>query len=115
MISPECEEIGLPEDIPEDQRSGRTYPRMFAVEMRVADRWPRASPGSNASCGFTTDCSPYDKDQEGQPIPPGVVNAHWYSNIHGVLYVDHNEGGQSAGGRLRHETVYQFPSGREGA
>jgi hypothetical protein len=42
------------------------------------------------------------------------VPLHWYAQIHGVLYVDHNDG-QFGGGRLRHETVYQFPSGKEGA
>jgi hypothetical protein len=115
MIPPECEELATPDQIPEDQRAPRQFPRMFAVEMRGADRWPRASPSANATCNFTTDCSPYDESKEGQPIPPGVVDAHWYSSIHGVLYVDHNEGGQYAGGLLRHETVYQFPAGREGA
>jgi len=42
------------------------------------------------------------------------VPLHWYAQIHGSLYVDHNDG-IFGGGRLRHETVYQFPSGQEGA
>lgn len=113
-IYPDCEVIGHAEDIPEATRSGRGFPKTFAVEMRGADRWPRASPSSNATCNYTTDCSPYDDSQEGQPIPPGVVNAHWYSSIHGVLYLDHNDG-LYGGGRLRHETVYEFPAKREGA
>merc|ERR1712054_101283 len=45
---------------------------------------------------------------------PPTVPFHWYSSIHGLLYVDHNEG-QYGGGRLRHESTYEFPSGREGA
>jgi len=40
-------------------------------------------------------------------------NTHWYSTIHGVLYLDH-EPGHFGGGRLRHETVYELPNGREG-
>jgi len=81
--------------------------------MRGADRWPRASATGNKSCNFTSDCSNYSKEAEGQPLPPSVP-LHWYSQIHGVLYVDHNDG-QFGGGRLRHESVYQFPSGKEGA
>jgi len=42
------------------------------------------------------------------------MDGHWYSGIHGALYVDHNDG-IAGGGLLRHETVYQFPSGEEGA
>jgi hypothetical protein len=80
--------------------------------MRGADRWPRASAGANASCNYTTDCEPYG--DEGVALPPGA-GYHWYAQIHGVLYLDHNRGGQMHGGRLRHETVYQFPSGRAGA
>merc|ERR1719223_2455078 len=49
---------------------------------------------------------------EGKPNPP-TVYGHWYAGIHGALLVDHNEG-QYGGGLLRHETVYQFPSGEEG-
>jgi hypothetical protein len=81
--------------------------------MRGADRWPRASATENKTCNFTSDCSPYSKEAEGDPLPPSVP-LHWYAQIHGVLYVDHNDG-QFGGGRLRHETVYQFPSGKEGA
>jgi len=109
-----CEIIGTADDIPVDQRTTGTFPKKFAVDMRGADRWPRASPSANATCNFTTDCSPYDASKEGQPIPPGSVNAHWFSPIHGVLMVDHNDG-MDGGGLLRHETVYQFPSGLEGA
>jgi len=81
--------------------------------MRGADRWPRASASDNATCNFTTDCSPYSKAAEGQPIPP-IVPLHWYVQVHGVLYVD-VDARQFGGGRLRHETVSHFPSGREGA
>jgi len=113
-IYPDCEVVAKPEDVPESQRAPTAWPHAFAVEMRGADRWPRASPGpTNASCGYTTDCSPYSKEAEGQPIPPSVP-LHWYAQIHGVLYLDHLPR-QFGGGRLRHETVYQFPSGKEGA
>jgi len=113
----ECEIVGTPEDIPEEKRSGRSFPGngAFAVEMRGSDRWPRASPSANAKCSFTTDCSPYNASMEGQPTPP-TVNGHWYSGIRGLLYMDHNPNNtQYGGGLLRHETVYQFPSGLEGA
>lgn len=112
-IYPDCEVVAKPEDVPESNRSTREWPKAFAVEMRGADRWPRASASRNKSCNYTTDCSPYNKDAEGQPLPPSVP-FHWYAQIHGLLYVDHNDG-QFGGGRLRHETVYQFPSGQEGA
>jgi hypothetical protein len=107
----DCEVVSV--DVPEDQRATNKWPAKFAVEMRGADRWPRASPSSNATCNFTTDCSEYNKDAEGQPLPPSVPY-HWYASIHGLLYVDHNPG-QFGGGRLRHESVYEFPSGEEGA
>ena len=110
----DCEVVALPEDVPLEERSTGTFPKKFAVDMRGADRWPRASPSGNATCNFTTDCSPYDASKEGQPIPPGVVDAHWYAPIHGVLHVDHADG-LYGGGLLRHETVYQLPSGKEGA
>jgi hypothetical protein len=109
----DCEIVSSPEDVPEDKRANRRWPKKFAVEMRGADRWPRASASGNASCNFTTDCSPYNKDAEGFPLPP-TVPFHWYATIHGLLYVDHNDG-QFGGGRLRHESVYEFPSGEEGA
>jgi len=112
-IYPDCEVVSEPENVPAADRAPTQWPRTFAVEMRGADRWPRASAAENATCNFTTDCSPYSKEAEGQPLPP-TVPLHWYAQIHGVLYVDHNAG-QFGGGRLRHETVYQFPSGREGA
>jgi len=112
-IYPQCEVVANASDVPVAERMPTAWPKAFAVEMRGADRWPRASPSGNASCNFTTDCSPYNKDAEGVPIPPSV-NAHWYSQIHGLLYVDH-EPGQFGGGRLRHETVYQLPSGLSGA
>jgi hypothetical protein len=112
-IYPDCEVVAKPEDVPEKSRAPRTWPKAFAVEMRGADRWPRASASRNASCNYTTDCSPYSKEAEGQPLPPSVP-VHWYAQIRGLLYVDHNDG-QFGGGRLRHETVYQFPSGQEGA
>jgi len=112
-IYPDCEVVSKPEAVPVEERAPTKWPRQFAVEMRGADRWPRASASGNASCNYTTDCSPYSKEAEGQPLPPSVP-VHWYAQIHGVLYVDHNAG-QFGGGRLRHETVYQFPSGREGA
>jgi len=107
-----CKIIANASDVPEEEWAPRTWPRMFSVEMRGSDRWPRASPTGNASCNYTTDCSPYVKEQEGQPNPP-TVYGHWYAGIRGTLYVDHNEG-QFGGGLLRHETVYQFPSGEEG-
>jgi hypothetical protein len=107
----DCEIVSA--DVPEDQRATTKWPAKFAVEMRGADRWPRASPSDNATCNFTTDCSPYNKDAEGEPLPP-TVPFHWYASIHGLLYVDHNPG-QFGGGRLRHESVYEFPSGEEGA
>jgi len=107
----DCEIVST--DVPPDQRATNRFPPKFSVEMRGADRWPRASASSNASCDFTTDCSPYNKDAEGVPIPP-TVPFHWYASIHGLLYVDHNPG-QYGGGRLRHETVYEFPAGEEGA
>jgi len=109
----ECEIVANASDVPEDQWANRRFPASFAVEMRGADRWPRASPSGKAECGFTTDCSPYNNSQEGQPNPP-TVWGHWYSGIHGLLYVDHKEG-QFGGGLLRHETVYEFPSGEVGA
>lgn len=109
----DCVVIKKPEDVPKAERAPNSWPHAFSVEMRGADRWPRASASSNASCNFTTDCSPYNKDAEGVPLPPSVP-FHWYAAIHGVLYLDHNAG-LYGGGRLRHETVYQFPSGKEGA
>jgi len=110
-IYPDCKIVGGPTDIPEDKRASHGFPKTFSVEMRGADRWPRASASANASCNFTTDCSPQGGD--GVPIPPSIP-LHWYSAIHGVLYLDHNPG-LYGGGRLRHETVYQFPNGQEGA
>jgi len=107
-----CKVVAPAIDIAPEDQAPRTWPRKFAVEMRGADRWPRASPTGNASCNFTTDCSPYDASMEGKPTPPSVYG-HWYAGIHGALMVDHNEG-QYGGGLLRHETVYQFPSGEEG-
>jgi len=107
----DCEVVSL--DIPEDKRATNRWPAKFAVEMRGADRWPRASASDNATCSFTTDCSPYNKEAEGQPLPPSVP-FHWYASIHGLLYVDHKPG-QFGGGRLRHESAYEFPSGEEGA
>jgi len=112
-IYPDCDVVKKPEEVPVAERTPPFYPPAFSVEMRGADRWPRASPSRNKTCNFTTDCSPYSKEAEGQPLPPSVP-LHWYSQIHGVLYVDHNPG-QFGGGQLRHETVYQFPSGKEGA
>jgi len=112
-IYPDCEVVKSPEDVPAAERAPTQWPAAFAVEMRGADRWPRASATENKTCNFTTDCSPYSKEAEGDPLPPSVP-LHWYAQIHGVLYVDHNDG-QFGGGRLRHETVYQFPSGKEGA
>jgi hypothetical protein len=109
----DCEIISGPKDVPKEERAPTNWPRKFAVEMRGADRWPRASASGNATCNFTTDCSPYNKEAEGQPLPP-TVPFHWYASIHGLLYVDHNEG-QFGGGRLRHESTYEFPSGEEGA
>jgi len=109
----DCEILSGPKDVPEDQRATNKWPAKFAVEMRGADRWPRASASDNATCNFTTDCSPYNKDAEGMPLPPSVP-FHWYATIHGLLYVDHNPG-QFGGGRLRHESVYEFPSGEQGA
>jgi hypothetical protein len=112
-IYPKCEVVKKPEEVAKSDRAPTQWPAAFTVEMRGADRWPRASASGNASCNFTTDCSPYSKEAEGDPLPPSVP-LHWYAQIHGVLYVDHNDG-QFGGGRLRHETVYQFPSGKEGA
>jgi hypothetical protein len=109
----DCEILKGPDEVPEEERATRKWPKKFAVEMRGADRWPRASASGNASCNFTTDCSPYNKEAEGQPLPP-TVPFHWYATIHGLLYVDHNDG-QFGGGRLRHESTYEFPSGEEGA
>jgi hypothetical protein len=109
----DCEILKSPEEVPEETRAKRRWPKKFAVEMRGADRWPRASASSNATCNFTTDCSPYNKDAEGLPLPPNIP-VHWYASIHGLLYVDHNDG-QFGGGRLRHESTYEFPSGEEGA
>merc|ERR1712232_1444556 len=113
----ECEIVATPDEVPEEERTPRAFPDMgahgkFAVEMRGSDRWPRASPSGNASCNYTTDCSPYNASQEGSPNPP-TVWGHWYAGIRGTLYLDHNPG-QYGGGLLRHETVYQFPSGEEG-
>merc|ERR1712232_921847 len=116
----ECEIVATPDEVPEEERTPRAFPDMgahgkFAVEMRGSDRWPRASPSGNASCNYTTDCSPYNASQEGSPNPP-TVWGHWYSGIHGALYVDHSPNNTQYGsGLLRHETVYQFPSGLEGA
>lgn len=113
----ECEIVGGPDEIPEDERTARSFPGKgkFAVEMRGSDRWPRASPGPKAECNYTTDCSSYNASLEGQPVPP-TVKAHWYSGIRGLLYMDHLPNNtQHGGGLLRHETVYQFPSGLEGA
>jgi len=112
-IYPDCEIVKSPEDVPASERAPTQWPAAFTVEMRGADRWPRASATDNKTCNFTSDCSPYSKEAEGDPLPPSVP-LHWYAQIHGVLYVDHNDG-QFGGGRLRHETVYQFPSGKEGA
>jgi hypothetical protein len=109
----DCEILSGPEDVPKKERAPTNWPAKFAVEMRGADRWPRASASGNATCNFTTDCSPYNKEAEGQPLPP-TVPVHWYASIHGLLYVDHNPG-QFGGGRLRHESAYEFPSGEEGA
>jgi hypothetical protein len=109
----DCEIVKSPKEVPEEERANRRWPKKFAVEMRGADRWPRASASGNASCNYTTDCSPYNKEAEGLPLPP-TVPVHWYATIHGLLYVDHNDG-QFGGGRLRHESVYEFPSGKEGA
>lgn len=111
-IYPACEIVANASDVPKADRAASGFPKAFAVEMRGADRWPRASAGANASCNYTTDCEPYG--DEGVPLPPGG-GYHWYAPIHGLLYLDHNRGGQMRGGRLRHETVYQFPSGRAGA
>lgn len=107
-IYPECELVDGPTDV-----RPHVFPDRFSIEMRGADRWPRSSPSRNATCNFTTDCSPWDPDQEGKPIPP-QVSAHWYANLHGILYVDHNPG-QFGGGMLRHESVYEMPAGRLGA
>jgi len=112
-IYPDCEVVKTPEDVPVAERTSNAFPEVFSVEMRGADRWPRASPSRNKTCNFTTDCSPYSKEAEGMPLPPSVP-VHWYAQIHGVLYVDHNAG-INGGGRLRHETVYQFPAGEAGA
>jgi hypothetical protein len=109
----DCEIVNSPEEVPEKERANRHWPKKFAVEMRGADRWPRASASGNATCNYTTDCSPYNKEAEGQPLPPSVP-FHWYATIHGLLYVDHNDG-LFGGGRLRHESTYEFPSGEEGA
>jgi hypothetical protein len=114
-----CEVVGTPDDIPLAERMPTSFPSMgadgkFAVEMRGSDRWPRASPSGDAACDFTTDCSPYNKSQEGQPNPP-TVWGHWYAGIHGALYLDHSANDtQYGGGLLRHETVYEFPGGEEG-
>merc|ERR1712048_468644 len=107
-----CEIIANSSDVPEEDRAPTAWPHMFSVEMRGADRWPRASPSSNASCNYSTDCSPYNASQEGMPNPP-TVWGHWYAGIRGTSYLDHNPG-QYGGGLLRHETVYQFPSGEAG-
>jgi hypothetical protein len=109
----DCEILKGPDEVPESERAKRSWPKKFAVEMRGADRWPRASASGNATCNYTTDCSPYNKEAEGLPLPP-TVPFHWYASIHGLLYVDHNDG-QFGGGRLRHESTYEFPSGKEGA
>jgi len=110
-IYPACEVVANASDVPKDKRIPGKFPKAFAVEMRGADRWPRASPGYNASCGFTTDCSPVG---QGGDMQADRHHTHWYSTIHGVLYLDH-EPGHFGGGRLRHETVYELPNGREGA
>lgn len=110
-IYPDCEIVADASDVPVDQRAPNSFPKAFSVEMRGADRWPRTSASANATCNYTADCSPIG--MEGVPIPP-QVNYHWYSQLHGVLYLDH-EPGQFGGGRLRHESVYQFPTGEVGA
>lgn len=117
-IYPACKVVAGPEDVPVEQRANNRWPKSFSVEMRGADRWPRASASRNSSCNFTTDCSeacPLGSlgECEGEPIPPSVP-LHWYAAIRGVLFLDHNPG-LYGGGRLRHETVYHFPSGEEGA
>jgi len=109
----ECEIVANASEVPLEKRANSRFPKGFAVEMRGADRWPRAAPSKDAACNFTTDCSNYNASMEGKPTSP-TVPGHWYAGIHGALYVDHNDG-QYGGGMLRHETVYQFPSGPEGA
>merc|ERR1712080_435660 len=85
---------------------------MGAVEMRGADRWPRTSPGSNKSCGYTNDCS--HVGEFGDLTPPGQPSStHWYSSVHVTLYVDEDDG-HFGGGRARHECVYEGPNGKEG-
>jgi len=112
-----CEIVGTPDDIPVAERMSTVFgpaDGKFAVEMRGSDRWPRASPSEDAACDYCTDCSPYNKTQEGQPNPP-TVWGHWYSGIHGALYLDHSANNtQYGGGLLRHESVYEFPGGEEG-
>eukprot|EP01065_Artemidia_motanka_P037868 TRINITY_DN46771_c0_g1_i1.p1 TRINITY_DN46771_c0_g1~~TRINITY_DN46771_c0_g1_i1.p1 ORF type:complete len:562 (+),score=188.92 TRINITY_DN46771_c0_g1_i1:59-1687(+) len=110
-LYPSCEGILNASSVPVADRAPSRFPKAFAVEMRGADRWPRASASGNASCNYTTDCEPIG--DAGVPLPPGG-GFHWYSSIHGVLYLDHHAG-LFGGGRLRHETVYQLPNGREGA
>jgi len=39
----DCEVVAKPEDVPESDRAPTAWPHAFAVEMREADRWPRAS------------------------------------------------------------------------
>jgi len=110
-IYPSCEVVANASGVPKEQRVHPGFPGKFAVEMRGADRWPRASPGFNASCNHTTDCSPIG---EGGDMQAERHHIHWYANLHGTLYVDHNPG-MFGGGRLRHESVYELPNGRGGS
>ena len=57
-IYPSCQIVSNASGVPVTERAPSAYPAKFAVELRGADRWPRASPGFDPACNYTTDCSP---------------------------------------------------------